>query len=90
MSILKNTPEKAMRYARYIVQDIGMYNKKKVEDAIMNDTFFTELSDLFAEGREQYESQVSPEILETTNYFDRALIDVLLYRKRHITTPIWD
>ena len=90
MAILKNTPEKAMRYARYIVQDIGMYNKKKVEDAIMNDSFFESLSDLFAEGREQYESQVAPEILEQTNFFDRAIVDVLLYRKRHLTTHIWD
>ena len=90
MAILKNTPEKAMRYARYIVQDIGMYNKKKVEDAIMTDTFFKDLEVLLAEGLEQYESQVSPEILEATNYFDRAVIDVLLYRKRHLSSPIWD
>ncbi len=90
MAILKNTPEKAMRYARYIVQDIGMYNKKKVEDAIQSDSFFDDLSDLFSEGREQYESQVDPEILKTTNYFDRAIIDVLLYRKRHLSSPIWD
>jgi hypothetical protein len=79
-----------MRYARYIVQDIGMYNKKKVEDAVANDKFFEDLRTLFEEGREQYESQVTPEILASTNYFERALIDVLLYRKRHISSPIWD
>ena len=90
MAMQKNTPEKALRYARYIVQDIGMYNKKKVEDAIMSDTFFEALSELFAEGREQYESQVAPEILQSTNFFDRAIVDVLLYRKRHLTTHIWD
>ena len=90
MAILKNTPEKAMRYARYIVQDIGMYNKKKVEEAIMADSFFESLEMLLAEGREQYESQVTPKIVQDTNYFDCAVIDVLLYRKRHLSSPIWD
>lgn len=90
MAVKKDTPEKAMRYARYIVQDIEMYNKKKVEDALMKDSFFESLSDLFAEGREQYESQVSPGILEQTNYFDRAIVDVILYRKKTLNTPIWD
>lgn len=90
MALKKDTPEKAMRYARYIVQDIEMYNKKKVEEALMKDAFFEDLADLFAEGREQYESQVNPEILETTNFFERAIIDVILYRKRTLSTPIWD
>lgn len=90
MAILKNTPEKAMRYARYIVQDIGMYNKKKVEEAIMEDSFFESLNTLLSEGREQYESQVAEDILQETNFFDRAVIDVLLYRKRHLSSPIWD
>ncbi len=90
MPILKNTPEKAMRYARYIVQDIGMYNKDKIEEAIKNDTFFEELQDLFEEGKEQYESNVDPEILKNTNFFERAIVDILLYRKRHINSPIWD
>lgn len=90
MALKKDTPEKAMRYARYIVQDIEMYNKKKVEDALMKDTFFQELEDLFAEGREQYESQVLPDLLEKTNFFERAIVDVILFRKRHLNTPIWD
>lgn len=90
MALKKDTPEKAMRYARYILQDIEMYNKKKVEDALMKDTFFQELEDLFAEGREQYESQVLPDLLEKTNFFERAIVDVILFRKRHLNTPIWD
>jgi len=87
---MKDTPEKAMRYARYIVQDIEMYNKKKVEEGIMKDTFFREMGELLAEGKEQYESQVTPEILSTTNFYDRAIVDVILYRKRHLASPIWD
>jgi hypothetical protein len=67
-----------------------MYNKKKVEEALMKDTFFTDLADLFAEGREQYESQVPPDILDATNFFERAIVDVILFRKRNLNTPIWD
>ncbi len=90
MPLKKDTPEKAMRYARYIVQDIEMYNKKKVEEGLRNDTFFQDMKDLFAEGKEQYEGQVTPEILESTNFFERAIVDVILYRKKHLDTPIWD
>ncbi|MCB9639874.1 MAG: hypothetical protein H6728_11215 [Myxococcales bacterium] len=86
----KDTPEKAMRYARYIVQDIEMYNKKKVEEGVMKDTFFEDLQNFFAEGKEQYETQVKPEILATTNYFERAVVDVILYRKKNLESHIWD
>ncbi|HAA53402.1 MAG TPA: hypothetical protein DCE42_01520 [Myxococcales bacterium] len=90
MALKKDTPEKAMRYARYIVQDIEMYNKKKVEASLATDSFFEDLKDLFSEGKEQYENQVTPEILEVTNFFERAIVDVILYRKKHLETPIWD
>ena len=90
MALKKDTPEKAMRYARYIVQDIEMYNKKKVETGLINDSFFQDMKDLFAEGKDQYEGQVVPEILESTNFFERAIVDVILYRKKHLDSPIWD
>ena len=87
---LKDTPEKAMRYARYIVQDIEMYNKKKVEEGIAKDTFFKDLEDFLAEGKEQYEVQVEPQLLAKSNFFDRAVVDVILYRKKNLDSPIWD
>ncbi len=86
----KDTPEKAMRYARYIVQDIEMYNKKKVDESVMKDSFFEDLQNFFSEGKEQYEAQVKPEILATTNYFERAVVDVILYRKKNLESHIWD
>ena len=87
---VKDTHEKAMRYARYVASDIEMYNKDKVERGIMKDSFFQDMKDLLDEGREQYESQVTPEILASSNYFDRAIVDVILYRKGHLDSPIWD
>ena len=90
MGIKKDTPKKATRYARYIVQDIEMYNKKKVESSLQNDTFFQEMKDLLAEGKEQYEGQVTEEILKSSNFFERAIVDIILYRKKHLESPIWD
>ncbi|MEM1009427.1 MAG: hypothetical protein AAGJ35_10510 [Myxococcota bacterium] len=85
----KDTPEKAIRYARYIVQDIEMYNKKKVEESLAGDNFFEKLASLFSEGKEEYNAQVPPELQER-GFFEQALVDVILYRKKNMELLIWD
>ena len=89
MPALIDTPEAANRLARAIASDLSLYNEAKIKEGIENDTFFTVLTEEIAEGRAHYESRVDPKILNSSNFFDRALIDVILARKGHIKSKIW-
>jgi hypothetical protein len=89
MAALIETPEAANRLARAIASDLSLYNEAKIKEGIENDTFFTVLQDEIAEGRAHYESRVDPRMLGSTNFYDRALIDVILARKGHIKSKIW-
>ena len=89
MAALIDTPEAANRLARAIPSDLSLYNEGKIKEGIENDTFFSVLQEEIAEGRAHYESRVDPKILGSTNFFDRALVDVILARKGHIKSKIW-
>ena len=89
MAALIDTPEAANRLARAIASDLSLYNEAKIKEGIENDTFFSVLQDEIAEGRAHYQSRVDPRILGSTNFFDRALVDVILARKGHIKSKIW-
>jgi hypothetical protein len=80
---------KAIRLARTIASDISVYNEAKIVQGIEQDNFFDTLREELEEGRELYRSRVSPEIFGTTNFFDRAIIDVILARKGHVKSRIW-
>ena len=86
---LVDTPEAANRLARAIASDLSLYNEAKIKEGIENDTFFTVLTEEIAEGRAHYESRVDKKLVESTNFFDRALVDVILARKGHIKSKIW-
>ena len=89
MAALIDTPEAANRLARAIASDLSLYNEAKIKEGIENDTFFSVLQDEIAEGRAHYESRVDPKILGSSNFYDRALVDVILARKGHIKSKIW-
>jgi len=89
MAALIDTPEAANRLARAIASDLSLYNEAKIKDGIENDSFFTVLSDEIEEGRAHYASRVDKGLRGRTNFFDRALIDVILARKGHIKSKIW-
>jgi hypothetical protein len=80
---------KAMRLARAIASDISLYNERKIVQGIEQDNLFEVLKDEIEEGRELFKSRVSPEIFERTNYFDRAIIDVVIKPKGHVKSKIW-
>ncbi len=86
---LTEDPEKAMRLARAICSDISLYNEEKIVRSILEDDFFHALSEELAEGREHYRSRVAPELLERTNFFDRAVVDVILRSKARVRSRIW-
>ena len=89
MPALIDTPEAANRLARAIASDLSLYNEAKIKEGIENDTFFTALEEEIAEGRAHYESRVDAKIRGSSNFYDRALIDVILARKGHIKSKIW-
>jgi hypothetical protein len=89
MAALIDTPEAANRLARAIASDLSLYNEAKIKEGIENDTFFSVLQEEIAEGRAHYQSRVDPKILGSSNFFDRALVDVILARKGHIKSKIW-
>jgi hypothetical protein len=86
---LIDSPEAAMRLARAICSDVSLYNEEKVVRGIEQDKFFDFLKDELEEGRELYRSRVSPDLFSRTNFYDRAIVDVILKPKGHVKSRIW-
>jgi hypothetical protein len=85
---LIETEEAARRLARAIASDLSLYNEEKIVKGIQNDELFTELSEEIEEGRALYKSRVSPDLYQK-NFYDRALVDILIKSKGHIKSRIW-
>lgn len=86
---LITTPEAATRLARAIASDLSLYNEEKIIEGIQNDSLFDVLKDEIEEGRELYRSRVSPDLFESTNYYDRAVVDIIVKSKGHVKSKIW-
>lgn len=78
-----------MRLARAICSDVSLYNEEKIVRGIQQDSFFETLKEELEEGRELYRSRVTPELYGRTNFYDRAIIDVILKSKAHVKSKIW-
>ncbi len=85
---LIETDEAARRLARAIASDLSLYNEEKIISGIVNDTLFDVLAEEIEEGRALYKRRVAPE-LYAKNFYDRALVDILVKAKGHIQSPIW-
>jgi hypothetical protein len=85
---LIDAPEAARRLARAIASDLSLYNEEKITTGIENDSLFTAIEDEIEEGRALYKSRVSPDLYEH-NFYDRALVDILVRAKGHIKSEIW-
>jgi hypothetical protein len=86
---LITTPEAATRLARAIASDLSLYNEEKIIEGIENDTLFDVLKDEIDEGRELYKSRVAPDLYAKSNYYDRAIVDIIIKKKGHIKSKIW-
>ncbi len=80
---------KAMRLARAIASDISLYNEQKIIKGIEQDNLFEALKDEIEEGRGLFKIRVSAEIFTKTNFFDRAINDVVIRPKGHVKSKIW-
>jgi len=85
---LIETEEAARRLARAIASDLSLYNEEKIVGGIQNDDLFTVLAEEIEEGRALYKSRVSPE-LYAKNFYDRAIVDILVKSKGHVKSKIW-
>ena len=81
-------PEAAKRLARTIISDITIYNKEKVKEGLKNDNLFEILKGEIEKGRRVYESRVSPEIVESTNFYDLAIVDVMVQQATDMNSKI--
>jgi hypothetical protein len=84
-----DNPERASRLARTIASDISLYNEDKIIRGITNDSLYEELEEELEEGRELYKGRVEPSLYESTNFFDKAVVDIILRSKGHVTSNIW-
>jgi len=86
---LVSDPARAERLARAILSDVMLYNPQKVRAGIESDDLFDRLRAELEEARVYYESRVDPQVASKTNAFDRALVDVLVYRSGGVRSRIW-
>jgi hypothetical protein len=83
------TEEKdARRLARAIASDLSLYNEEKIVEGIENDTLFDVMSEEIEEGRAHFKGRVAPPLYEK-NFYDRAIVDILVKSKGHIKSKLW-
>ena len=85
---LIETEEAARRLARAIASDLSLYNEEKIVQGIQGDNLFDVLSEEIEEGRALFKSRVAPE-LYARNYYDRAIVDILVRSKGHVQSRLW-
>ncbi len=81
--------ERAKRLARLIVSDILIYNQDKIVEGIKEDTLFDLLKEDIEVGRTYYEKNIDPAVAEQTDYFNHALVDILIKSRGNIPSKIW-
>ena len=86
---LIDTPEAANRLARAIASDIELYNKEEIVEGITKDDLFERLDGVISKGLSLYKKRVTPELFENSNYYHRAIVDILVYQNRSVKSPIW-
>jgi len=86
---LITSPEAAARLARTILSDIAIYNKEKVKEGLKNDNLFDVLEKELKEGEDLYKSRVDPTLLKKTNFFNKAIVDILIKRSGDVESEIW-
>jgi hypothetical protein len=87
---LINSPEAANRLARTIISDIALYNRDKIREGIKNDSIFALLEKELKEGIDLYRSRVDTELDRKNNFFNRAVVDILIKRSgAGIDSDIW-
>ncbi|MCC6646487.1 MAG: hypothetical protein IT374_13060 [Polyangiaceae bacterium] len=85
---LIESEEAARRLARAIASDLSLYNDEKIVQGVQEDNLFEALAEEIEEGRALYKSRVSPQLYQR-NFYDRALVDILIKSKGHLKSRMW-
>ncbi len=85
---LIETEEAARRLARAIASDLSLYNEEKIVKGIQEDNLFPGIAEEIEEGRALYKSRVAP-ALYSKNFYERALVDILVKSKGHVKSKAW-
>lgn len=88
MEIVRD-PGRAERLARAVVSDVRAYHPQRVRRGIEEDDLFERLRPEIEEARAWFEERVDPDVARKTKAFDRALVDVLVYRSGDVPSRIW-
>ncbi len=89
MPPLISDPVAAARLARTIVADIALYNRDKITSGIKNDNIFDLLEKEIKEGLDLYKSKVDPATDKKNNFFNKAIVDILIKRYGAVKSGIW-
>ena len=81
--------EQAARLSRAMASDISIYNTEKIKRGIENDRLFEELEDDLREGTQMWKSKVAEEIVEGTNLFQKAFVDIIFANQGHVKSRIF-
>ena len=81
--------ERAKRQARIIVSDLILYNQGKVVEGIKNDSLFELLEADLQVARKYYDRVVDPTVTQQTDYFNLALVDLLVKGQGSVPSKIW-
>ena len=81
--------QRAERLARAVLSDVMLYNAERVRAGIEADDLFDRLRPELDEARAFFEERVDPDVVAKSNAFDRALVDVLVFRSGRICSRIW-
>ena len=82
-------PERAARLARAILSDVMLYHADQVRRGIEADDLFERLATELEEARVYFESRVEADVARASNAWNRALVDVLVFRSRDVRSRIW-
>jgi hypothetical protein len=82
-------PQRAKQLARAVLSDVMLYNPERVRAGIEADDLFDRLRPELDEARAFFEGRVDPEVAAKTNAFDRAVVDVLIFRSGRVRSRIW-
>jgi len=79
----------AKHLARLIVGAIALYHRDKIAEAIKHDALFDALARELEEGRRYYEKNLDPSAVVGMDYFDQAIVDILVKDQGNVESKIW-
>ena len=81
--------DKARRLARTIVSDIALYNREEIRKGIRDDNVFDLLAVEIERGKKLYLSRVAPEVQKKKNFYNQAIVDILIKQYGNVESDIW-